>query len=80
MKTGIWLEGLNEEQKQAVVHGSDPLLILAGDRQLHALFKGEDWQVMLREMLRITEHKQTQQEIRHVLAQVEKAVTAMRGR
>jgi DNA helicase-2/ATP-dependent DNA helicase PcrA len=30
MKNGIWLEGLNEEQKQAVVHGSDPLLILAG--------------------------------------------------
>lgn len=30
MKPGIWLEGLNEEQKQAVVHGAEPLLILAG--------------------------------------------------
>ena len=25
-----WLEGLNDAQKQAVVHGADPLLILAG--------------------------------------------------
>ena len=48
--------------------------------QMLALHKGEGWQGMLEEMLRITEHKQTQQEIRHVLAQVEKAVSAMRGR
>ena len=48
--------------------------------QLLAMFKGESWQGMLKEMLRITEHKQTRQEIRHVLAQVEKAVIAMRGR
>ena len=26
----IWLQGLNREQKRAVIHGSDPLLILAG--------------------------------------------------
>jgi len=45
-----------------------------------ALFKGEGWLAMLKDMLRITKHKQTRQEIRHVLAQVEKAVTAMRGR
>ena len=48
--------------------------------QMLALFKGEGWQGMLKEMLRITEHKQTRQEIKHVLAQVEKAVIAMRGR
>ena len=48
--------------------------------QMLALFKGEGWQGMLKEMLRITEHKQTRQEIRHVLAQVERAVIAMRGR
>jgi hypothetical protein len=48
--------------------------------QMLALHKGEGWQGMLKDMLRITEHKQTRQEIRHVLAQVEKAVVAMRGR
>jgi len=26
----IWLQGLNREQEKAVIHGSDPLLILAG--------------------------------------------------
>ena len=45
-----------------------------------ALHKGEGWEGMLKDMLRITEHKQTRQEIRHVLAQVERAVIAMRGR
>jgi len=45
-----------------------------------ALLKGEGWQGMLKDMLRITEHKQTRQEIKHVLAQVEKAVITMRGR
>ncbi len=29
-KEPIWLKNLNEEQKKAVVHGSEPLLILAG--------------------------------------------------
>ena len=48
--------------------------------QMLALHKGEGWEGMLKDMLRITEHKQTQQEIRHVLAQVERAVIAMRGR
>jgi len=47
---------------------------------LLALFKGEGWQGMLKEMLRITEHRQTRQEIKHALAQVERAVIAMRGR
>jgi len=46
--------------------------------QLHAQFKAEGWQVMLKDMLRITEHKQTRQEIRHVLAQVERAIIDMR--
>ena len=48
--------------------------------QMLALHKGEGWEGMLKDMLRITEHKQTRQEIRHVLAQVERAVIAMRGR
>ena len=48
--------------------------------QMLALFKGEGWQGMLKEMLRITEHKQTRQEIGHVLAQVERAISAMSGR
>ena len=48
--------------------------------QMLALYKGEGWQGMLKEMLKITEHKETRMEIRHVLAQVEKAVIAMRGR
>jgi len=47
--------------------------------QILALFKGEGWQGMLEEMLRITEHKQTRQEIRHVLAQVDQAVRLMRN-
>ena len=48
--------------------------------QMLALFKGEGWQGMLKDMLRITEHKQTRQEIMHVLAQVERAISAMSGR
>lgn len=48
--------------------------------RLHARFKGAGWQRMLKETLKITEHKQARQEIKHALAQVEKAVIAMRGR
>ena len=48
--------------------------------QMLALFKGEGWQGMLEDMLRITEHKQTRQEIRHMLTQVERAIIDMRGR
>jgi len=60
---------------------SEALAQLGRDQgQMLALFKGEGWQGMLKEMLRITKHKQTRQEIRHVLAQVERAVIAMRGR
>ena len=60
---------------------SGALVQLGRDQgQMLALYKSEGWQGMLKEMLRITEHKQTRQEIRHVLAQVEKAVIAMRGR
>lgn len=40
--------------------------------RLHALFKGAGWQRMLKEILKITEHKKTRQEIKHALAQVEK--------
>ena len=48
--------------------------------QMLAQFKGEDWQGVLREMLRLTEHPQTRNEISQMLAQVDRALQVISGR
>jgi hypothetical protein len=58
---------------------SDALVQLGREQgQILALHTGEDWQRVLRDMLRIAGQSDTEDEIRHLLTQVEQAIRLMR--
>ena len=59
---------------------SDALVQFGRDQGLMlALYMGDDWQRMLKQMLRITDNAQARKDIRRVLVQVDKALQVIRG-
>ena len=59
---------------------SDALVRFGRDQDLMlALYMGDDWQRMLKQMLRITDNAQARKDIRRVLVQVDKALQVIRG-